>query len=419
MKLRKDLLLGVATASTQIEGGDTNNTWYAWTKNHDKTVDNSDSLLANSHYENYKEHIDLMHELHIETYRMSIEWSRIEPSEGVFSVEAINHYIDEIKYLLEKGILPIVTLHHFSNPIWFEEKGGFKKKKYAVNCFKRYTRYVVEHLSPYIHDWVTINEPNVYSVNTFLFGEWLNEEKSFFTTMKVLRNLARCHIEAYKIIHEINSKANVGIALNITDFIPKRRNNLIDKIGTWIHYRGFNLSIAYAMGYGKLIFPLGFTFKKGEYFDYLGINYYTTRTIKGMTNGYPENKTYNDLGWAITPDNCRKVVLKFYNIFKKDVYITENGTCDKKDAFRCQYIRDHLLAISDLDFVKRYYHWTFMDNFEWKEGQSACFGLVEYNYENQTYKPRPSAYFYKEIIDKREIDEDMMNRYNIKEHKLW
>lgn len=419
MKLRKDLLLGVATAATQIEGGDTNNTWYDWTKNHDKTKDGTTSLLANSHWENYKEHINLMEELHLQIYRFSIEWSRIEPSEGVFDEEAINHYIDEIKYLLEKGIKPLVTLHHFSNPIWFEKKGGFKKKKYAVECFKRYTRYVVEHLSPYVNEWCTINEPNVYAVNTFMFGQWLNEERSFFTTMKVLRSLGKCHVEAYKLIHEIQKDARVGIALNITYFEPKRPHNLLDKIGTWFHDRGFNLAIGYAMGYDKLIFPLGFSRRKGEYFDYLGINYYTTNVVKRMTNTFPDNRSYNDLGWAITPDNFRKALLRFHKLFNKDVYITENGTPDKVDAFRPQYIRDHLYALSDLEFVKRYYYWTFMDNFEWKEGQGPCFGIVEYHYEDKTYTPRPSAYLFKEIIDKHEITEEMMERYGIKENKIW
>lgn len=420
MKLRDDLLLGVATASTQIEGGDKNNTWYDWTKNGDKTKDGTNPFLANSHWENYKEHIDLMEELHLQIYRMSIEWSRIEPNEGEFDESAINHYRDEISYLLEKGIKPLVTLHHFSNPIWFEKKGGFKKKKYAIECFKRYTRYVVSHLSDLVNEWCTINEPNVYVINSFMFGQWLNEERSFHTSMKVLRALGKCHVEAYKIIHEIQPDARVGIALNITYFIPMRPKKLVDRFGCWFNDRGFNLAICYAMAYDKLIFPLGWSPKKGNYFDYLGINYYTTNAVKKMTTYFPEGGTYNDMGWIITPENFRKVLLRFHNLFKdKDIYITENGTPDRRDAFRPQYIRDHLYALADLDFVKRYYYWTFMDNFEWKEGQGPCFGLVEYHYEDKTYTPRPSAYLYKEIIDKHEITEDMMKRYNIKDTKLW
>lgn len=414
-KLREDLLLGVATASTQIEGGDKNNMWYEWTKNHDKTNDKTDCLLANSHWENYKEHIDLMKELNFQIYRLSIEWSRIEPEEGVFSKEGIQHYIDEINYLKSKGIEPLVTLHHFSNPIWFDKKGGFKNKKYAVERFAKYTEFVVNHLKGLVTEFCTINEPNVYTILVFYAGCWLQEEKSFKTTVKVLRNLSYCHIESYKIIHRIIPEAKVGIALNITRFVPFNKKSLIDRVATWFYDRCFNTAIANAMAYGKLTFPLGLTAKKGEYFDYLGINYYTTHEIKGTEERHVSKGEYNDLGWVLDHQGFRDVLKRFHKMFNKDIYVTENGTCDHRDAFRPQYIYDHLNVLSDLDFVKKYYHWTFMDNFEWKEGQAACFGLVEYHYEDATYTPRPSAYLYKEIIAKHECDEDMMARYNLKE----
>jgi len=411
----KDLLFGVATASTQIEGGDTNNTWYDWTKNHDKTNDKTDTLLANSHWENYKEHIDLMSSLSFQIYRLSLEWSRIEPTEGNFDLNAINHYRDELNYLLSKNIKPLVTLHHFSNPIWFEAKGGFKNKKYSVECFSRYTSYVVNNLGDLVSEWCTINEPNVYATSCFLFGEWINEEKNFFTTMKVIRNMADCHISAYKIIHDIQKESKVGIALNINTFIPKRKNNIIDRFTSWFMDLGFNLSPAYAFAYGKLMFPLGLSFRKGDFFDFFGINYYTTRECKGFGSDFVEGSKRNDLNWTICSANFRKEIIRFNKLFNKDIYITENGTCDKIDSFRPKFICDHLEAFADLKCVKRYYHWTFMDNFEWKEGQAICFGLVKYNYNDKTYEPRPSAYLYKEIIEKHQITDNMKEKYGVKQ----
>jgi len=411
---QKDLLFGVATASTQIEGGDKNNTWYEWTKNHDKTRDGNDCFLANSHWKNYKAHIDLMKELGNQIYRLSLEWARIEPEEGKFDKDVINHYVDEIKYLKSKGIQPLVTLHHFSNPIWFEKKGGFKNKKYSIECFNRYTAYVVETLKDLVTDWCTINEPNVYATSCFLFGEWINEEKSFITTMKVMRNMAYCHIEAYKIIHELQKDSKVGIALNINTFQPKRKHNLIDRFTSWFMDRGFNMCPAYAMGYGKLLFPMGISRKKGDYFDYFGINYYTTRECKGFGSDFVEGSPRNNLNWTICAPNFRKEIIRFEKLFKKDIFITENGTCDSKDEFRPQFLVDHLSAFADLPYVKRYYHWTFMDNFEWKEGLGPCFGLVKYNYSDATYEPRPSAYLYKEIIESHEINDKLKNKYGVK-----
>lgn len=412
-KFKKDFIFGVATSATQIEGGDTNNTWFKWTKNHDKTLDKSDPLLANSHWENYKDHIDLMSSLSISSYRMSLEWSRIEPEEGQFSLENMNHYIDEIKYLKSKGISVIITLHHFAEPIWFDEKGGFKNRKYCIERFKKYTTFVTEQLNGLVNDYCTINEPNVYALLNYQIGGWVHEEKSWRTTKKVLINLGLCHIEAYKIIHEIIKGANVGFALNVTHYIPLRKNNIFDKLGTWFLDKRYHLCISNLMCYGQKTFPLGYSKKKGVYFDYFGVNYYTTNTIKGLATLFPEVEEYNDLGWAITPNGFRQSLQRIYCLFHKKIYVLENGIADKDDKKRVKYIYDHLNAIHDLDFVDRYYHWTFMDNFEWKDGYLPRFGLIEYHYNDKTYTPRNSAYFYKEIIMNNGVNIEMKHKFKI------
>src|SRR5574344_869078 len=408
-KLNLNMLLGVATAATQIEGGCENTNWYNWSKNGDKTKDNSSPIIANMHYKNYVEDIDLMKKMGFQTYRLSIEWARIEPTEGVFDEDAINHYKDEIQRLIDNGILPLVTLHHFSNPIWFENKGGFLNKE-SPEIFARFVEYVAAAFKGLVHEYCTINEPNVYAVNCFLFGEWLNEEKSPIKTIKVLKNLSRCHIAAYKIIHEIDKEAKVGFANHLQYFVPKRKNNIFDKLCTHIFDQGFNVSISKAMGFGKFTFPLGVGFlsrKKGCFYDYVGINYYTSNDVKGF--GYAPNKKYltNDLGWAIVPEGMRALAIRMHDMFKKDIYFTENGTCDAKDNFRSQYIYDHLKVISDLPYVKRYYYWTFFDNFEWKEGESAKFGLINFNYETEEKTLRKSALFYEEIIKNKAVNQKM------------
>ena len=410
-KLRKSLLLGIATSATQIEGGDKNNSWYEWTKNGDKTLDGSTPLNANSHWERYKEHIDLMSSLSIKTYRMSIEWSRIEPSEDNFNEENMLHYIDEIKYLKEKGIKVLLTLHHFANPIWFDNKGGFKNKKYAINRFSKYVRYVVSHLKGLVTDYVTINEPNVYAILTFFTGQWVQQEKSWSSTRKVLINMGLSHIEAYKIIHEIIEDANVGFANNITNLRPYRPNNIIDRIGTWFLDRRFNLAITDLMAYGKLTFPLGCSRRKGVYFDFLGINYYTTHLVRNFDEIYPLDGEFNDLGWWIEPSGLDEILQKYHKKYQKNIYITENGIADKNDSKRPKYIYEHLKVVSKYEFVDRYYHWSFMDNFEWKDGYTPRFGIVEYFYDTATYKPRKSAYFYQEIINNLGVTNELKDKY--------
>lgn len=416
-KLRDDLLLGVATASTQIEGGDINNNWYRWTKNGDKTHDGSNCLRANRHYEYYVEDIELMKKMGLETYRFSLEWSRIEPSEGEFSQEAMEHYIDEIKHLLAAGIKPLITLHHFSNPLWFEDKGAFLYKK-NNHYFDEYVRFVGENLKDLAHEYCTINEPNVYAVNCYLFGEWVNEIKSLSKCCKVLKNLALCHINAYKILHQIDPLANVGFANHQQYFVPQRKHNLIDKIATHIYNQGFNDSITKAMGWGKFTWPIGcglFSKKKGVFLDYIGLNYYTSNEVRGAKLIANPLHPKNDLGWAICPEGIAVLSKRLHDLFNKDVYITENGTCDHKDSFRSQYIYDHLAMIKDLPFVKRYYYWTFFDNFEWKEGEAICFGLIQYDYETEAKTPRKSCRFYEDIIKNKGITQDMLDTYIKKE----
>lgn len=408
-KLDNNLLLGVATASTQIEGDDKNSNWALFCQK-GKIKDKTSSLRGNQSYKFYVRDIDLMESLNIQSYRFSIDWAKLNPKENYFDEEVMQHYIAQIQILKKNNILPFVTLHHFSHPIWFEEKKGFLKKKNII-YFIKYVKYITTKLKGLVSDYCTINEPNVYAVNSFFFGIWLNEEKSLIKTIKVMKNMSLAHRLAYKAIKEIDSNANVGFAMHIQDFVSKD-NKLINKIETKIFDKCFNNACLFAMSGKRFVFPFGvLSIKKKSYMDYLGINFYTQNEVSNFS--YSPNKKYyqNDLGWAIVPSSFKKALIKYYNKFKKDIYVTENGTADKEDKFRKEFIYSHLYAIKDLKFVKRYYHWTLMDNFEWLEGESAKFGLVQYDYENNLCHIRTSGYLYKEIIEKHSVDNKMIDKY--------
>lgn len=410
-KLNPSFLLGVATASTQIEGGDKNNSWFEWCKNNDKTIDHTNCLRANRHWENYKRDIELMKDMKIQIYRFSLEWSRIEPQEGKFDQKVMDRYIEEIKLLKSYNIQPLITLHHFSNPIWFDQIGGWLKRK-NVQKFIEFVKFVALNLRYYCHEYCTINEPNVYAVNCFLFGEWLNQEKNFFHMQKVLKNLCVAHIKSYQILHEIDPMAHVGFAHHVQYFKPKNPKNLIYQWETNFFDKAFNDAPIKAMAWGKFSFPIGFVgCKKGKYYDYIGINYYTSNNVAHFSYSPDPKYPRNDLGWAIYPIGLRNTCIKYHQMFGGDIYITENGTCDAKDNFRSLYIYDHLRVISDLDFVKRYYQWTFLDNFEWKEGESARFGLVAYDFEKDILSIRKSGKFFEEIIKNKGVTQSMIDEY--------
>ncbi|HCB99658.1 MAG TPA: glycoside hydrolase family 1 protein, partial [Ruminococcaceae bacterium] len=172
----KGFLFGSATAGAQVEGGDKNSNWYDWAqKGHIK--DGSDILRTGDHWNRYREDISLLNQMHHQVYRMGIEWSRIEPQEGHFDEQAIQHYRDMLIRLNENHIRPLVTLFHFTYPIWLDKIGGFESKK-VIPLFKRYVRFVVERLGDLVSEFITINEPNVLMLNGYVIGIWPPGKKS-------------------------------------------------------------------------------------------------------------------------------------------------------------------------------------------------------------------------------------------------
>lgn len=202
IKLPKEFLIGSATAATQIEGGDKNSNWYYWSLK-GKIANNESSIIAADHYNRVEQDIALMKEMNHEIYRMSIEWSRIEPEEGQWSEEGINHYRKEIESLIEAGIKPLITLHHFSHPQWFEEVGQWTNAN-SVEYFLRFTKKIVSDLGHLVNEYCTINEPNVFVMDTFMDGKYppgkKDDIKSYFRASK---NLIMAHLRAYEAIHQI------------------------------------------------------------------------------------------------------------------------------------------------------------------------------------------------------------------------
>jgi beta-glucosidase len=421
-KLPGDFLAGCATAATQIEGGDRNNNWYEWCEK-GKIKDGTSCIRAADHWNRYAEDIDIMARLNMKVYRMGLEWSRIEPENGVFDVAAVRHYRDEISLLLEKGIKPLVTLHHFVHPLWFCKEGEFETEK-CVKYFERYTRYAVENLGDLVSEYITINEPNVYAAHGYFFGTWPPGKKDFRLAMKVYRNMTLCHIASYRTIHEtrlangFKGKTMVGVANHLRIFDPATVNPL-DFLAARAMRHIFQDAVMRSMSGGFLIPPVGLGAPSGTgcFADFLGINYYTRSMVRfnGFKDEFRVGASKNDLGWEIYPEGLSRLCRRYYKKYGLPIWITENGTCDGKDAFRAEYIYSHLREVSELCGggipVERYYHWTLTDNFEWAEGESARFGLVALNYETQERRIRKSGEFFGEICRSNAVTEDMLEKY--------
>ena len=421
-KLPEHFLLGSATAATQIEGGDNNNNWYDWCIK-GKIKDGSSCIRANDHWNRYAEDIGLMKQLNHRVYRMGLEWSRIEPENGIFNESAILHYRQEIKLLLDSGIKPLVTLHHFTHPLWFVAEGEFESIA-AIKYFERYVRYVVERLGDLVSEYITINEPNVFMAYGYFFGSWPPGKTDLGLAMKVCKNMTLCHIAAYKAIHEIRKNKSfegrtmVGVANHLRVFDPFSRN-LLDYIAARLMQYVFQDSIVKSMTGGFLVPPIGFGAPsgRGHYYDFIGINYYTRSAVhfKGLKDGTMPGNQQNDLGWEIYPEGLSRLCRHYYKKYRAPIWITENGTCDAKDSFRANYIYSHLREVAKLCEegipVERYYYWTLIDNFEWIEGESARFGLVEIDYGTQKRTIRRSGNFYGELCRENAVTDVMLAEY--------
>jgi beta-glucosidase len=401
----KTFLWGAATSAHQVEGSNTNSDWWEWEK---KGGGKEPSGAACRHYEFYKEDFDLAKGLNHNTHRLSVEWSRIEPQEGVFSEKELQHYRDVLLALRERNLEPLATLHHFTNPAWFSRLGGWESRR-AIRYFLRYVGRVVEALGDQVHYWITINEPIIYIYQAYLLGIWPPQKKSLWSAWQVENNLAVAHIKAYRLIHSIYKNKNlmrpyVSIAKEAQVFMTCRAT-LRNRLAVYLRERWFNT---------RFLKPL----LAAKSLDFIGINYYSRNLVE--TSGWGlshlameacKESTHqlkkNSLGWEIYPQGLYDLLIKFKR-YGLPLMITENGICIEDDNTRWEFISEHLKcvhrAIKDGALVWGYLYWSLLDNYEWDKGFGARFGLVDVDYHSYKRTVRESAKKFAQVCRTGRLD---------------
>ncbi len=422
LKVPSGFLWGSATSAYQAEGNCFNSNWFLFESEKDENgkpriKDGQKAGIAADHWNRYKEDIQLMKSLGLNAYRFSIEWSKLEPEEGKFDEAVLDHYEKVIDELRENKIEPMITLHHFTNPIWFEKQGAFTKDN-SPKIFARYVAKVFKRLGKKVNYWITINEPTVYAFNGYFFGEFPPAEKNMDKAALVFRNILIAHSEAYLAIKQINLNAKVGIATAIYAFDPNSWWNIADVIGAYYANRNMNEVVLDYITNGRFDFYFP-TISKLEYqsdvinsFDFVGVNYYTRFVIRfnpfndksyqEVKNTFAEYVT--DMSWEIYPEGLYKALKLVSTFTNKPIFITENGIADDGDTKRPSFIKNHLLvmnkAIADGMNVNGYFYWTLMDNFEWAQGFSKRFGLYKVDFNTQERTLREGSKVYPEMIKK-------------------
>lgn len=406
----KGFYWGASTASHQVEGG-THNQWTAWelasathlakTAKHrldwtprwqeiQRQAEDPANYISGKgvgHYEMHDLDFAIIKKLNLNSFRCGIEWSRVEPEEGVWDKEQWDYYRGYIQKLLDAGIEPFLNIWHWTVPTWFSDKDGFAKKE-NILYFERFVAKMCHELQiKELRYIITLNEPNVYTSFGYITGEWPPQQKNVLTAMLVYKNLVIAHKRSYKILKEANSHLQIGVAAQLGNIQAKRPHHIFDQTVTKLMRYGWNW---------------WFLNRIRRYQDFVGFNYYFTDYYKGFSRKNPTIPV-NDLGWYMEPEGVYPLLLSVWAHYKKPIIITENGLADEKDEQRRWWLEQTMVAmeraISEGVDVRGYMHWSLLDNFEWAYGWWPKFGLVAVDRQNHMKRTvRPSAIWWAEWI---------------------
>jgi len=397
MTFPEGFLWGAATAAHQVEGGNTN--CDSWLLEHvEGTIYSEPSGDACDHYHRYAEDIGLLASLGLNAYRFSLEWARIEPQEGEFSVAALDHYRRMLAACHMHGVTPVVTLHHFTSPLWIAARGGWEEPETA-RLFARYCERVVKHLGDLIGVACTINELNLavllqqwgflHQDDAILAAPWraaaareLGIEPERFSSFPFCvrssswRVLVEAHRRAVQVLRAGPGEFPVGMTLAMRAWLPEAGGEaLAGQLRE--EAEGVFLNAA-----------------RGD--DFVGVQCYTTQRV-GSTGILPPSgqSELTQMGYEFAPSAIAATLRHAYEIAQTPIFVTENGIATDDDSRRIAFVEEALKFLAQclregID-VRGYFYWTLLDNFEWLFGYAPTFGLIAVDRATQRRTVKPSA----------------------------
>eukprot|EP00753_Platysulcus_tardus_P009490 PLAT214.4.p1 GENE.PLAT214.4~~PLAT214.4.p1 ORF type:complete len:469 (+),score=206.17 PLAT214.4:356-1762(+) len=412
-----DFVWGTATAAYQTEGDSHNANWKVF---EDNGGINKGQKCGNAveHWKRYKEDIALMKELGVSSYRFSLAWSKIQPSQGEVDEAALQHYQDVIDAVEQAGMTAMITLHHFTAPIWFEQLGGWERAE-NVALFGEFTDIVFRAYGDRVHLWCTINEPLVHATLGWTLGVHAPGKKDGQLTQVVATHLMQAHTLAYRTIKALphGAHAQVGLVKNFNQFHPAT-DSLGDRfLASTLHHMFNGATLNYLKNgvYDSLNPMAGSVIHRdgsvhdSNVLDFLGINYYSHSVV-----GFDVSKEHmgdfvhlqqegplTEMNYTVYAEGLYQA-LHAVKSLDVPIYITENGAPDSGHSVRRTWIKRYLYAIyramQDGIDVRGFYYWTLMDNFEWAEGWEQKFGLFAVDLKTQKRTWKSSAQPFKDMI---------------------
>ncbi len=395
LRFPEGFLWGAATAAHQVEGFNVHSDW--WQSEQAGLLPHRSEQACNS-WQDWRDDIRLLTDTGLNAYRMSVEWARIEPEPGRFDQQALETYRQQIDALKKANIEPLVTLHHFTNPYWLAQQGGWSNPD-VIPRFLDYTEKVAEAFKDMVRWWITFNEPSMLGFKAYIEGSWPpHQPNNFRAYIRLMRHAARAHARARQILRAVNPNAQASMAFSMWPLQALRPWSPIDQAMALL---------------GDWLWQVRIIHRTLPYLDWIGVNYYS-RTLVGWP--WPSrdgigSRERTDFGWEIYPEGLYQV-LERMNRFGKPIVITENGISDADDDQRPAYIVAHLRqvhrAIQDGVDVRGYMHWTLLDNFEWAEGYEQHFGLA-----TRDRRLRPSARLYGAIARANGLPDEVLGSFSV------
>jgi beta-glucosidase len=374
-------LWGTATAAHQVEGGNVNSDWWefehrAGTPVHEPSGDACDSLHR------FDEDLDLVAAMGLNSYRFSVEWARIEPEPGEFSVAALDHYLRICEGARDRGLLPVVTFHHFSAPRWLAELGGFESSE-SPQRFAAYVARTTARLGDEIGLACTINEPNILGLMGYGLGLFPPGVSGAFDRAElVAERYLQAHREAVTALRAGPGSFPIGLTISMAELVALEGGEAKrDEFQAQVEDRCLAAT-------------------EGD--DFVGVQCYTRFHFgpDGLT-GAPEGSRSTLMGYEWWPRCVAATVRRAAGLTGLPIVVTENGLSTHDDDERIEYLVEALSSLHQLldegVDVRGYFQWSLLDNFEWAFGYEQRFGLVEVDRRSFARRPKPSAAFYGQI----------------------
>jgi len=457
-------LFGAATAAYQIEGaahedGRTDSIWDAFARVPGAVINAENGDIACDHYHRYRDDVALMKDLGLQTYRFSTSWSRVQPDGGPVNPQGIDFYSRLVDELLDAGIKPWLTLHHWDLPQALEEKGGWANRDTSL-LFRDYALNVHDALGDRVDVWTTLNEPWCSSFLSYTAGAHAPGRQSKQAGLAAGHHLLLGHGLAVQALRERDPELELGITLNLTVAKPVDPASAGDVDAARRIDGQFNrffldpiFRAAYPDDVLEDVAGLGLTdvihdgdlAQIAQPLDALGVNYYHGELVSdqpaehplhgeaptdrvtsspfpaadGVFN-HPQGLPLTAMDWEVQPDGLRELLVRIDSEYARPagtkLYVTENGAAYDdtveadgrvRDVERTHFLKAHLGAILDaidqgVD-IHGYFYWSLLDNFEWAWGYEKRFGIVRVDYETQERTIKDSGLSYARIIRERAL----------------